>query len=453
MSTDFQNRPILNPINLPAIKLQTRSGVTLLDTPALSFEPGKVYLLVGPSGSGKSLFLRSLFGWAAPEQQAFLSPTKGQFFMLQDPGSGLTPRLTIAQHFKELGLTSKDRPKLISICAELGLSLPDLEHRVPKNLSGGERQRFMLAMILIQNPAWLVCDEPGASLDSETQQAMWRMLKTFTQQGLTLLLATHRWHQLPFKAHQVLNFYQGQLTKSQPKKSQTLPQVALPKSTSPAGENLCLEAERLVVSYQADPILTLDHFQLSTGTTIWLSGESGSGKTSLANFLAGIGKSHSGSLLLNGKPLKKNFQERTSAEKKLIYPLFQHGTSSLNPNRSVIVQLKEAYQKSSLPLSNMLESLELQNLDLSATPDHYSVGERQRLNLLRCLGLKPNFILADELLSPLDHSNQIRVLKLLKYCQQQWPLGILVIGHDLSQKHFLPGKHLHIDSNQCSLHD
>jgi len=433
-------------LRIPPYHLKDVHGRSILNSPELFLEEGKTHALIGPSGSGKSLFLRSLFGWTAPGMEAVLSPSGDHFFLLQDPGQGLTEGLTIGGHFRELGLGRNWQRLVEPLLDTLRLDLPQLFKRKPGSFSGGERQRLMLAMVLVRNPRWLVCDEPAASLDEATQNAMWEWLfQQKSKTGMTLVFATHRIEMVRGDIDRVLHFAEGQIVEPQPSNTQKVEFILpKPKGKTIPKEPLTLEAGSGKIQWQGDPLLRWEHFSLTAGQTIWLSGVSGSGKTTFGRMLAGLDPQHPVSLRLDGQPLANCFSSRTPRQRQAIGYLFQHGTQSLNPMRTVGEQLSQAYENDPDTLAPVLATLRLDHLDLNATPDHFSLGEYQRLNLARILGHRRHVLIADELLAPLDRESQKAVLSLIAAFQKAWQMGVLILGHDLSQQDALPGRHLTI---------
>ena len=375
-----------------------------------------------------------------------LTPSEGHFYLLQDPGRGLTDTLSIGAHFRELGQGPEWRDRILPILHSLKLDLPGIFNRKPASFSGGERQRLMLAMILVQNPTWLVCDEPAASLDEKTQDAIWQWIfSRKTETGMTVMFATHRPELVRGGIDHIFHFQDGQIIGA-PKnrivrETTKMSWLTLEKDQAKPTK---LESNQGMIQWHQQPLMRWEHFSMARGEAIWLSGISGSGKTTFGRILAGLETRHQTTLRLDDQPLARAFFQRTPFQKQAMAYLFQHGTQSLNPMREVSRQLEDAYETCPENLTQVLRTLKLDGLRLAATPDHFSIGEIQRLNLARTLAHQPQFLIADELLAPLDRSSRIAVLTLLASCQEQWQLAILMLGHDLSLREVLPGKHFTI---------
>lgn len=92
------------------------------------------------------------------------------------------------------------------------LKIAHLRDRYPHQLSGGEQQRAALARALINPPDLLLLDEPFSSLDWETKQHIWAILKDLMQSyHMTTLLVTHDPKEADYLSHRQIRLHQGQL--------------------------------------------------------------------------------------------------------------------------------------------------------------------------------------------------------------------------------------------------
>ncbi|MEA3351027.1 MAG: tungstate ABC transporter ATP-binding protein WtpC [Chloroflexota bacterium] len=169
-----------------------------LDIPA-----GEYFVLLGPTGAGKTVLLETIAGLYAPqkgrilvdgEDITFLPPERrGAGFVYQD--YALFPHLTVADNIA-FGLKLRRVPRKVadeqvSAMSRL-LGVEHLLHRRPRTLSGGEQQRVALARALVIGPRLLLLDEPLSALDPETREGLRRELARIHQQlGTTTLHVTH----------------------------------------------------------------------------------------------------------------------------------------------------------------------------------------------------------------------------------------------------------------------
>ena len=180
-------------------------GFPILEQVSLKIFPGDSYAVVGPNGSGKTAFLKTI--------AEILSPLEGRLHRLGSDGNdflrvgyvpqraaltGLLP-LTVgevvqmgtygnAKPWQRLGSTDKEQIHW----AIQEVEIEDLEQKRYSELSGGQQQRTLIARALASAPAVLVLDEPLASLDKKTVQTMLRVLiKLKSDTGITMLWADH----------------------------------------------------------------------------------------------------------------------------------------------------------------------------------------------------------------------------------------------------------------------
>jgi NitT/TauT family transport system ATP-binding protein len=172
------------------------------------------YALVGPSGCGKSTLLNGIASWLIPLQgEVILNRGKScrMGFLTQE--DGLYPWLKTGEN-AALGLRgglNKNRDSLSALFERLGLEKDHLD-RYPGQLSGGQRQRVALARTLAAEPDILLMDEPTASLDPFSKEALQNLLLDLhLKQPRTTLLVTHSMEEALFLGEKVLIMGDGQI--------------------------------------------------------------------------------------------------------------------------------------------------------------------------------------------------------------------------------------------------
>jgi peptide/nickel transport system ATP-binding protein len=169
-----------------------------------------------------------------------------------------------------------------------------------------------------------------------------------------------------------------------------------------------------------------------------LVGESGSGKTTLARCIAGIHRSYSGDILMQGSPLQHGARLRET--RRQIQYIFQSPYSSLNP-RKTIGQIigqplrlffdlgrRESYAR----VVVALERVQLGPSIVARYPQELSGGERQRVAIARALAAEPTLLVCDEITSALDVSVQAAIIDLLAALRRDMQLGMLFVTHNLA---------------------
>ncbi|MFD2078131.1 peptide/nickel transport system ATP-binding protein [Actinopolymorpha cephalotaxi] len=188
-------------------------------------------------------------------------------------------------------------------------------------------------------------------------------------------------------------------------------------------------------------------FELTPGHTVALVGQSGSGKSTVANMIVQLEKPTSGEILLDGAPARRR-GTGLQQYRKHVQMVFQDPFASLNPFHSIGHHLRRPlllHGVASGPDEASAKSIELlERVHLTPgsdfidrRPHELSGGQRQRVAIARALAPRPSVLIADEPVSMLDVSIRLNVLNLLARLQREENLAVLYITHDLATaRHF-----------------
>lgn len=178
-------------------------------------------------------------------------------------------------------------------------------------------------------------------------------------------------------------------------------------------------------------------FDIPKGCVLGIVGGSGSGKSTLARAMMRLLEPTSGSILFDGMDITHTSEEELRGMRQRFQMIFQDPMSSLNPRRKVggIIAGPMRLHGMDRTKERVNEALDLVGLPQSFSqryPHELSGGQRQRVGIARAIALRPEFILADEIVSGLDVSSQAQVLNLLAKLVKELGLTLAFISHDLS---------------------
>lgn len=182
--------------------------VKALDGVTLEVQKGDLVAIVGQSGSGKSTLLNMIGLLDSVTEGTIdiegkniselsdneLSKFRGEkigfifqsFFLLP----GLTAQENVAEGLLYQGISRKERlESATKVLEQVGLG--DRITHLPKELSGGQQQRVAIARALVQDPAFVLADEPTGNLDKESGLNILNILKELNNQGKTVIMITH----------------------------------------------------------------------------------------------------------------------------------------------------------------------------------------------------------------------------------------------------------------------
>jgi oligopeptide transport system ATP-binding protein len=199
---------------------------------------------------------------------------------------------------------------------------------------------------------------------------------------------------------------------------------------------------RGVIRRQVGAVRAVDGvtFDIQSGETLGLVGESGCGKTTVGRTILQLYRPTAGKVYFMGTDLTRLKGEELRRMRREMQMIFQDPYASLNPRMTIgeivgepllvhgIAKGKELEDR----VAELLQLVKLNPAFASRYPHEFSGGQRQRIGIARALALNPKFIVCDEPISALDVSIQAQVINLLEELQEKFHLTYLFVAHDLS---------------------
>jgi len=186
-------------------------------------------------------------------------------------------------------------------------------------------------------------------------------------------------------------------------------------------------------------------FDVASGKTLGLVGESGCGKTTTARTITRLVPATSGTVHFNELDVLGLSGEALRRLRRDISIIFQDPFGSLNPRMTISrivgepLKVHKLEAASTLPdrVASLLGRVGLSPDYMNRYPHEFSGGQRQRIGIARALALEPRLVICDEPVSALDVSIQSQILNLLKELQEELGLTYLFIAHDLAVVEFV----------------
>ncbi|MVT07562.1 ABC transporter ATP-binding protein [Chitinophaga tropicalis] len=213
-------------IELVNIKKGFGEKIILPDVSAV-METGKVNLIIGSSGSGKTVMMKCMVGLMPVDQGKVLydgqdftnmsdhekKEIRQQIGMLFQ-GSALFDSMTVEEnvmfplHMFGKG-TLRDKKKRVMECLER-VQLKDAAKKFPAEISGGMKKRVGIARAIVLNPKYLFCDEPNSGLDPQTSLLIDKLIKELTlEYNITTVINTHDMNTVMESGDHIVYMYQG----------------------------------------------------------------------------------------------------------------------------------------------------------------------------------------------------------------------------------------------------
>ncbi len=431
----------------------------LLSPLSIDLVPGEPLIILGETGSGKSLMAQALMGTLPAGLQASGQVAVGGHVLKasdpagfrglwgreigvlpQEPWLSLDPLMRAREQIAEThvlvrGLNRRDATERAG--SDLAtFDLADAGRRYPHELSGGMAQRVAIAAARAGGAKIIIADEPTKGLDTARRDSVANLLLSEIGVSGGLLVITH---DLPLARRiggQVIVLRSGEIVESgatekvfaAPSQAYTRELIAAdpenwtPRDKGNAGGDPVVTGSGLSLARGGKTLFRDLSVSVRSGSVFGVTGPSGCGKSSLGDVLLGLVKPTQGSVRRRAGDAPTAFQK-----------LYQDPVSAF-PRRCTLRQSIEDVARLSGRATDTIDAqmnrLGLAPRLLDRRSDAVSGGELQRLSLLRVLLMRPSFIFADEPTSRLDPITQAKVISLLTGVADQDDVAVMLVSHD-----------------------
>ncbi|MGV0819822.1 ABC transporter ATP-binding protein [Martelella sp. AMO21009] len=412
--------------------------------------------------------------------------------------TSLNPVYTIGFHMIETLRQHRDisredaRKEAIALLDRV--RIPSAEKRLSDyahQFSGGMRQRVMIAIALACRPKLLIADEPTTALDVTIQAQILNLIKELQDEvGMSVMFITHDMGVVAEISDRTVVMYRGDAVETGPTprifraaqhpytrallsavphlggmKSQVLP-MRFPVISKTTGEAAPIPETPDTVDKSEKPLLSVKNlvkrfdihdgplggltgrvhavenvsFDIRSGETLSLVGESGCGKSTTGRSILRLIEPTSGSVFMDDTDMARLGRSQLRSMRKRVQMIFQDPATSLNARMTIGDAIAEPFLVHGLgtrrqareKTADLLVRVGLEADMAHRYPHEFSGGQRQRISIARALILDPRLIVADESVSALDVSVKAQVVNLLLDLQQSMGLSYLFISHDMA---------------------
>jgi len=449
-------------------------GTKALDQVSYYVEKGKVNVLIGENGAGKSTLMKIIAGIEQPssgkmfmdgEEVSFKNTTEAR-----EHGIGiihqelsLFPNLNVYQNIfmgREYTQGAKlNNKKHIELTDRV---LEKLEHPINAStmvgdLRVGQQQMIEIARNFIQDDLKiLIMDEPTSSLSQQEVEVLFRLMREFTQQGISIVYISHRLEEIMKIGDNVTILRDGKFVARSQVDEIDVPWIvqqmvgegkSYPKRNRDvkwAEKETVLEVKNLTLPKSGGGFL-LDHvgFDLKKGEVLGIYGLMGAGRTEVFECLMGLRPEHTGEILLNGNKVEvRNIAEQIDRGFALVPEDRQREglVPTLNIGKNISLSSLKKYcrfgflnrVKENVSIDKQIKDIMIKVSDKKLPILSLSGGNQQKVVIGKGILTEPEILLLDEPSRGIDIGAKTEVFDIIHKCAERG-LSIIVISSELKE--------------------
>lgn len=443
-------------------------GVLALDQVQFDIRPGEIHALMGENGAGKSTLIKIASGVYQPDEGEVR--VDGKPIKLGNPRDAqshgiatiyqellLYPELTVAENIfmghaprRRGGVLDwpEMRRRALEILASLNIHDMDVNRKV-NTLTVGNRQRVEIAKALSMNARVLIMDEPTAAITEADVDRLFEIISLLKERGVGIIYISHRLNEVFEIGDRVTVLRDGKYIDTK-LVAETTEDELIRMMVGRTIENLFpkLEAEigktvLEVKNLNRKPLTRDISFKLHAGEIVGLAGLIGAGRSELAHVIFGYTPADSGTIEIDGTPVKIN-TPRHAMRHGIAYLPEDRGTQGLvremnlreNVSMTVLTELSQAsfinFREETNLARRMIEQLGIRAYSPAQIVGKLSGGNQQKVVVGKWLASNPKVLIVDEPTRGIDVGSKAEIHRLLSELAQQG-MAILMISSELPE--------------------
>ena len=451
---------------------KTFPGVHALKDVQFDVRRSEVHALLGENGAGKSTLIKIVSGVYPPDDGEMMLDQEPVHFAnpreAQQAGIatiyqelGLYPELTVAENIFMGHAPTKDhgffrtidwegmKRQSEDLLAELNIHDMDVQTKVGR-LNVGNRQRVEIAKALSLDARILIMDEPTAALGESDVEQLFSIVRLLRERGVSIIYISHRLHEVFELADRVTVLRDGEYIGTRDVKDTSESRLIsmmvgrtidnlFPKQGAKIGE-VVLEVRNL----HRLPWTKDLSFKVHAGEIVGLAGLVGSGRSETAQVIFGVLPAESGTILLDGKPVRIQrpseavehgigYVPEDRGHQGLVKEMALRENTSMAVLKSVTKHNFISRTKERLLARRSVEQLRIRTTGPEQIVNKLSGGNQQKVVVSKWLASNPKLLMMDEPTRGVDVGAKAEIHRLMSQLAAEEGLAILMISSELPE--------------------